>query len=142
MKVFVHAMTVVLLNAMSAGAICAQTYPAKSMRLILPSPPGGPTDLLGRQVAQKLAEQMGQPMVPENRPGAGGNLGAELAAKAPADGYTLVLSANVLAISPHLYRKLNYDLISSTPERFGEFIKSETARYGKVIREAKLEVQP
>lgn len=77
--------------------------------MVLPFPPGGPTDLLGRQLAQKLAEQFGQPVIAENRPGAGGNLGTEIAAKAPPDGYTLLLSSNILAISPHLYRKLPYD---------------------------------
>ena len=66
----------------------------------------------GRQVGIKLTEQMGQPVVPENRPGVGGNLGAEIAAKSPADGYTIALSANVLAISPSFYRKLNYDPIN------------------------------
>ena len=87
----------------------AQTYPSKAIRIVLPFPPGGPTDLLGRQLALKLSEQIGQPVVAENRPGAGGNLGTEIAAKAPADGYTILLSSNVLAISPHLYRKLAYD---------------------------------
>ncbi len=99
----------VTLLAGCAGLSHAQTYPTKPLRLMLPFPPGGPTDLLGRQLAQKLAEQLGQPVVAENRPGAGGNLGTELAVKAPADGYTLLLSSNILAISPHLYRKLSYD---------------------------------
>lgn len=92
-----------------AGSTGAQVYPSKALRLVLPFPPGGPTDLLGRQLAQKLSEQLGQPVVAENRPGAGGNLGTEIAVKAPADGYTLLLSSNILAISPHLYRKLPYD---------------------------------
>ena len=87
----------------------AQAYPAKPIRLIFPFPPGGPTDLLGRAVAQKLSDQMGQPVVADTRPGAGGNLGLELAAKAPPDGYTLVLSSPLVAISPSLYAKLNYD---------------------------------
>ncbi|HEV2008919.1 MAG TPA: tripartite tricarboxylate transporter substrate binding protein [Burkholderiales bacterium] len=87
----------------------AQAYPAKPIRLIFPFPPGGPTDLLGRAVAQKLSDQMGQPVVADTRPGAGGNLGLELAAKALPDGYTLVLSSPLVAISPSLYAKLNYD---------------------------------
>jgi tripartite-type tricarboxylate transporter receptor subunit TctC len=87
----------------------AQTYPTKAVRLILPFPPGGPTDLLGRSVGQKLSEQIGQPVVAENRGGAGGNLGLELAAKSPPDGYTIVLSSPLIAISPSLYKKLNYD---------------------------------
>ena len=91
------------------GMANAQTYPAKPVRLILPFPPGGPTDLLGRAVAQRLGDQMGQQFVSDNRPGAGGNLGLELAAKAPPDGYTVVLSSPLVAISPSLYAKLNYD---------------------------------
>lgn len=84
-------------------------YPSRPLRLILPFPPGGSTDLLGRSLAEKLGEALRQPVVPENRPGAGGNVGAEAAARAAPDGYTLVLCAPSLAISPSLYRKLNYD---------------------------------
>ena len=98
-----------LLGAGFATVTFAQSYPSKAIRLLLPFPPGGPTDLLGRQIAQKVSEQVGQPVVAENRPGAGGNLGTDIAAKAPADGYTLLLSSNILAISQHLYRKLPYD---------------------------------
>lgn len=87
----------------------AQAFPSKPMRLILPFPPGGPTDLLGRALAQKLGEQMGQTMVADNRPGAGGNLGIELAAKSPPDGHTIVLVSSVIAIAPSLYAKLNYE---------------------------------
>lgn len=105
---------------LAAGALAAtlafgaqaQTFPAKQIRFILPFPPGGPTDMLGRALAQKLAEQVGQPVVADNRPGAGGNLGLELAAKSPPDGHTVVLSSPLVSISPSLYAKLNYD-----PER-------------------------
>jgi tripartite-type tricarboxylate transporter receptor subunit TctC len=90
----------------------AQNFPSRQVRFILPFPPGGPTDMLGRALAQKLAEQMGQPVIADNRPGAGGNLGLELAAKAPPDGHTVVLSSPLVSISPSLYAKLNYD-----PER-------------------------
>jgi len=92
-----------------ANGVLAQAYPAKTIRLIFPFPPGGPTDLLGRAIAQKLSDQVGQQVVADNRPGAGGNLGLELAAKAPPDGYTIVLSSPLVAISPSLYSKLNYD---------------------------------
>src|SRR3954469_5665754 len=91
------------------GAVFAQAYPTKTVRVIFPFPPGGPTDLLGRAVAQKLSDQMGQQFIADTRPGAGGNLGLELAAKAPPDGYTIVLSSPLVAISPSLYAKLNYD---------------------------------
>ena len=84
-------------------------YPSRPLRLILPFPPGGSTDLLGRAIAERLGESLRQPVVPENRPGAGGNVGAEAAARSTPDGYTLVLCAPSLAISPSLYRKLNYD---------------------------------
>ena len=86
-----------------------QAYPSRPLKLILPFPPGGSTDLLGRALAERLGQQMRQPVVPENRPGAGGNVGAEAAARAAPDGYTLVLCAASLAISPGLYPKLNYD---------------------------------
>jgi len=101
----------VLLAATAAGPIpaLAQTYPTKPLRFVLPFPAGGPTDLLGRIIGQKLSEQLGQPVVADNRPGAGGNLGAEFAAKQPPDGYTVLLGSPALAISTHLYRKLNYD---------------------------------
>lgn len=86
----------------------AQAYPSKPIRFILPFPPGGGTDILGRILAQKLSEQVGQPVVPENRPGAGGNVGVEYAARQEADGYTIVIASPSLAISPSLYKKLNY----------------------------------
>jgi tripartite-type tricarboxylate transporter receptor subunit TctC len=99
-----------LLCCVPAGAQAQQSaYPARALRLILPFPPGGSTDLLGRALAEKLAEQLRQPVVPENRPGAGGNVGAEAAVRSAPDGYTLVLCAPSLAISASLYRKLNYD---------------------------------
>lgn len=98
----------ILAATMLTGAQ-AQTFPSKPMRLVLPFPPGGPTDLLGRALAQKLGEQMGQTMVADNRPGAGGNLGIEIAAKSPPDGHTMVLVSSVISIAPSLYAKLNYE---------------------------------
>src|SRR5690242_4356181 len=95
--------------AASAPSVFAQAYPTKPIRLILPFPAGGPSDILGRALSQKLGEQLGQQMIADNRPGAGGNLGLELTAKAPPDGYTLVLSSPLIALSPSLYSKLNYD---------------------------------
>jgi tripartite-type tricarboxylate transporter receptor subunit TctC len=99
--------------AFACGHALAQTaaeaYPAKPIRFILPFPPGGGTDILGRIIAERLTANLGQPVVLENRGGAGGNVGAEAAAKAAPDGYTIVLAAPSLAISPSLYAKLNYD---------------------------------
>jgi tripartite-type tricarboxylate transporter receptor subunit TctC len=99
----------------AAGPLQAQTYPAKPVRLILPFPPGGPSDILGRALSQKLSEQLGQQVIADNRPGAGGNLGLELTAKAPPDGYTIVLSSPLIALSPSLYSKLNYRQEDLTP---------------------------
>ena len=101
------AFVVALCGAVAPAA--AQQYPAKPVRIILPFPPGGPSDILGRALAQKLTEQMGQQVITDNRPGAGGNLGLELAAKAAPDGYTAVLTSPLISISPSLYSKLNYD---------------------------------
>jgi len=84
-------------------------WPSKPIRMILPFPPGGGTDILGRLIADRLSASLGQPVVTENRGGAGGNVGAEAAAKSAPDGYTLVLVAPSLAISPTLYSRLNYD---------------------------------
>ena len=96
--------------ALLIGTAQAQdVYPSKPLRLILPFPPGGGTDILGRLLAERLAANLGQPVVTENRGGAGGNVGAEAAARAAPDGYTIVLVAPSLAISPTLYSKLNYD---------------------------------
>jgi tripartite-type tricarboxylate transporter receptor subunit TctC len=95
--------------ALGSSVVLAQAYPAKAIRFVLPFPPGGPTDMLGRAIAQKVSEQVGQPVVPENRPGAGGNLGLELTAKSPPDGYTMALSSSIIALAPALYKKLNYE---------------------------------
>lgn len=92
-----------------AGAQAPEAWPVKPLRFILPFPPGGGTDILGRLIAERLTANLGQPVVTENRGGAGGNVGAEAAAKSAPDGYTIVLVAPSLAISPSLYSKLNYD---------------------------------
>jgi tripartite-type tricarboxylate transporter receptor subunit TctC len=99
----------ILVTLATPIAAYAQAYPTKPIRLILPFPPSGNTDTLGRGLAQTLSAQIGQQVVADNRPGAGGNLGLELAAKAPPDGYTMVLSSPLIAISPFMYAKLNYD---------------------------------
>lgn len=90
-------------------ATAQDAYPSRPLKLILPFPPGGGTDILGRQIAEKLGERLRQPVVTENRGGAGGNVGAEAAAHSAPDGYTLVLVAPSLAISPTLYSGLGYD---------------------------------
>jgi len=94
---------------LAAGAALAQAYPSKTIRLIMPFPPGGPTDIVGRLVAAKVSEQVGQSIVADSRPGASGNVGLEIASKALPDGYTIVLASPVIALSPLMYSKLNYD---------------------------------
>jgi tripartite-type tricarboxylate transporter receptor subunit TctC len=93
-----------------SGVLLAQPYPSKPVRLVVPFAPGGTTDVLARLLGQKLSEGLGQQFLVDNRPGAGGNIGTELAAKAPADGYTLVMSFDgTMAINPSVYRKLPFD---------------------------------
>jgi tripartite-type tricarboxylate transporter receptor subunit TctC len=93
-----------------ASAVNAQQYPSKPVRVIIPYPPGSTPDIVGRTLAQKLGEGMGQPFVVENRAGAGGNIGAEAAAKAPRDGYTLFVGGNgPVAINKMLYKDLAFD---------------------------------
>lgn len=105
---------VVALSIPAAADVLAQSviYPVKTVRLIVPFAPGGPNDILGRLVGQKLTEQWGQTVVIENRGGAGGTIGLEAAAKSPGDGYTLAMGGSSnMAVAPSLYRKLPYDPI-------------------------------
>lgn len=100
--------------AMMAGCLIAgtawpQDYPTRSVRIVLPFPAGGGSDIIGRLVAQKLSAALGQPVVVDNRAGASGNIAAEIVARANADGYTLLFGNSSLSISPAVFRKLNYD---------------------------------
>lgn len=93
-----------------SGAALAQDYPTRSVKIVVPFPPGGSNDIIARIVAQKLSERTGQPFVVENRGGAGGNLGAEVVANAEPDGYTLLLTAPPpLTINAELYKNLKFD---------------------------------
>jgi tripartite-type tricarboxylate transporter receptor subunit TctC len=94
-------------------ASCAwgQGYPNKPVKLIVPMTPGGGNDIIGRTLAQPLQERLHQPIVIENRPGAGGNVGTEFVARAPADGYTLLLVSNAQVMNPWLYKQLPFDII-------------------------------
>lgn len=94
-----------------ATAVLAQAYPAKPVRIIIPFPPGGPTDLMGRLAADRLTRAWGVQVVADNRPGAGGNIGTEVCAKSPPDGYTLCMLTVAQSISPGIYKKLGFDPI-------------------------------
>jgi len=96
--------------ALSAVAAQAQDYPNKSIRMIVPYPPGGGTDVVARILNEKLAPELGQPIVIDNKGGAGGSVGTELAAKAPPDGYTVLLTLSSHTINPKLFPKLGYDV--------------------------------
>jgi tripartite-type tricarboxylate transporter receptor subunit TctC len=106
-RFLIHA--VALFIAGAANGVCAQAFPSKPIKIIVPFAPSGPNDIIARLVGQKLNEQWGHAVVIENRGGAGGTIGVELAAKAPADGYTLVMGgSSSLAVAPALYPKLAY----------------------------------
>jgi tripartite-type tricarboxylate transporter receptor subunit TctC len=93
-----------------AAPAFAQDYPTKPVKMVVPFPPGGPLDLTGRLIAQQLSDMWGQSVVVENRPGAGGNIGADFVAKSPADGYTILMGAlSTHAVNPNLYSKMPYD---------------------------------
>jgi tripartite-type tricarboxylate transporter receptor subunit TctC len=105
LRYFLPLLAVLVLNTAHG-----QAYPTKPVRLLVPFAPGGTTDVLARLVAQKLADSLGQQFVIENKPGAGGNIGTELAVKSPPDGYTLVMSFDgTMAINPNTYAKMPFD---------------------------------
>lgn len=105
-------MLALLLSGVGYSAL-AQTYPHKPIRLVIPYAVGGSTDQTARLLAKFLSQRLGQPVVPENRAGAGGSLGHELVAKSAPDGYTLLFSAaGPLTVTPHTYPRLNYDAVN------------------------------
>ncbi|MGH9578977.1 MAG: Bug family tripartite tricarboxylate transporter substrate binding protein, partial [Terriglobales bacterium] len=107
-----HSALIFLCGPLAGGAVpaAAQQYPARPVRMIVPQAPGSTTDLLGRIAFTHTSERLGKQLVVDNRPGAGGTLGMEIASRATPDGYTLVgVAASMLAITPHVYRKLAYD---------------------------------
>jgi tripartite-type tricarboxylate transporter receptor subunit TctC len=91
-----------------AGAL-AQNYPSKPIRVVIAFPPGGPSDAIGRVVFQEMSKRIGQPMVIENRPGAGGNIATEAVIQSPADGYTLLYASSSISLSPTLYKRADLD---------------------------------
>jgi tripartite-type tricarboxylate transporter receptor subunit TctC len=98
-----------LLIALASFAVWGQSYPSKPIRFVVPFPPGNAGDIMARMLAEKMTQSMKQSVIVENKPGAGGNIGADYAAKAPADGYTVLIAASgIVTANPHLY-KLSFD---------------------------------
>ena len=92
----------------------AQAYPWRPVRIIVPYPPGGGTDIIGRLIGQWLSERLGQPIIVDNRPGAGGNIGTEIGVRAPPDGYTLLMALSLNAINAAIYDNLPFNFIRDT----------------------------
>ena len=103
------AASLALAALLAAGAAQSQQYPARPVRLVVPFPAGGPADLVARLLSAKLTELWGQPLVVENRGGAGGNIGTAAVAKSAPDGYTLLLTTSVFMCNPSLYKSTGYD---------------------------------
>jgi tripartite-type tricarboxylate transporter receptor subunit TctC len=111
LSAIVPASALVLGCALTAGAALAQPYPAKPVRFVVPFVPGGPTDIQGRMLGERLSQRLGQQVIVDNRGGAGGNIGMELTAKSPPDGYTIVIATvGTWAVNPFLYQ-LPYDVV-------------------------------
>ena len=105
----VTATVVILATAWGMPAAAQERWPSKPVRLIVPFSAGGSTDVVGRMIGQKLAVVWGQPVLIENRGGAGGNLGADVVAKSSPDGYTLLLASGSITINPHIYKRMAFD---------------------------------
>jgi len=133
------ALALLCLSAGSGIAAAAAAYPEKPIRCIVPFPPGGGTDILARMVAQVIVKSTGWQFVFDNRPGAAGNIGLDLAAKAAPDGYTIVVGqTSNLAVNPRLYAKLPYDsLLSSMPIAIMIWAKSPYQKLSDLIDAAK-----
>ncbi|MEN9784385.1 MAG: hypothetical protein RJA24_1728, partial [Pseudomonadota bacterium] len=93
----------------TVSTTAAQEFPARSIRMVLPFPAGGGSDLVARIIAQKFSQQLGQQVVVDNRAGASGNIAADIVAKAPGDGYTVFFANSSISISPAIYKKLSFD---------------------------------
>lgn len=103
------ALLLILLSTSTALTALGQEYPAKPIRMVVAVAPAGPTDILARMIGQRLAEKWGLPVIIDNRPGGGQVIGTEIVAKAPADGYTLLMGTNTFAVNPALFKSLPYD---------------------------------
>jgi tripartite-type tricarboxylate transporter receptor subunit TctC len=112
MRLLAIAITLCTALALASTQSAAQNYPSRPVRIVVPFPPGGTSDILARTIGARLQGPLGQPVVVENRPGAGGNIAGDAVAKAAPDGYTLLMGTSSLAISKSLYKKLSYDLLT------------------------------
>ncbi len=110
MKQTLRSLLLAAMCCLLAASVQAQPYPSKPVRVVVPYPPGGPTDIVARVMFQQVAESTGQQFVIDNRAGAGGNIGAEHVAKSPADGYTVLIGTTAHAINMSLFKSLNYDV--------------------------------
>jgi tripartite-type tricarboxylate transporter receptor subunit TctC len=111
LKVLVRTLVASVLVASATFTVHAQNYPAKTVRVVIPWPPGGSNDIVGRLVAQKLSENLKQQFIVDNRGGAAGTIGADLVAKSPPDGYTIMIHSATHIANPHMYKKLPYDTL-------------------------------
>jgi tripartite-type tricarboxylate transporter receptor subunit TctC len=126
----------VLFASMTAQGMAQSTYPLRSIQIIVPFTAGGGNDLLARMLAEKLQKRWGQPVIVENKPGAGGNIGTEAMLRAPADGYTLLLATNTMAIQAHLFKATPYDVRRD----FAPLAKVATTPFALVVNPEKLPV--
>ncbi len=108
---FPAALSVIAVALLSAASVHAQSYPVRPVRMIVPFPPGGNTDIIARIVAPRMSESLGQQLIIDNRGGAGSTIGTELAARSPADGYTILMVSAAHTINPAMVKKLPYDSV-------------------------------
>lgn len=100
---------VAIISVVFAASAAAQSYPSRPIRIVVPFPAGGIVDVVARQVGQKIQEQLGQPVIIDNRAGAGGSIGTTYVAKSPPDGYTVLIAFDTHAVNPYIYKDLQYD---------------------------------
>lgn len=127
---------IALFIALTVHGIAQSTYPSRSIQIVVPFSAGGGNDLLARVLAEKLQKRWGQPVIVENKPGAGGNIGTEAMLRAPADGYTLLLGTNTMAIQAQLSKTTPYDVRSD----FAPLAKVATSPFALIINPEKLPV--